>query len=133
VFSSFLPPNAYCHETFGESGRVERVESVPIRRLETLFSDCVARVASPKVYLELDTQGFDSRVIDGLGGRLEGVEALQSEASVRPLYEGMLGYREFIERLNQAGFELTGLFCISRDAGLRAIEFDCVMVRGATG
>ena len=132
VFSSFLKPNAYCFDAFGERGRVERNEPVPVRRLETLFKDCLANISEPRVFLKLDTQGFDARVVEGLGSQLERVVALQTEVSVRPIYEGMLAYGEAIQRLNEAGFELSGLFCVSRDAGLRVVEFDCVMLRGAT-
>jgi len=132
VFSSFLEPNAYCFDAFGERGRVERSEPVPVRRLEGVFKDCLANVGEPRVFLKLDTQGLDARVLEGLGSQLERVVGLQTEVSVRPIYEGMLAYGEAIQRLNDAGFELSGLFCVSRDAGVRVVEFDCVMVRAAT-
>ena len=131
-FSSFLSPNAYCFDAFGERGRVERSELVAVRRLETLFKDLLTRVAEPRAFLKLDTRGYDARVIEGLGSQLERVEALQTEVSVRPIYDGMPGYTEVIQRLIGAGFDLSGLFCVSRDAGLRVVEFDCVMVRGST-
>ena len=61
---------------------------------------------------------------------LNKVVALQSEISVMPLYEGMPDYIESLNVFRQAGFELTGLYPVSRDPGsLQLIELDCVMRR----
>jgi hypothetical protein len=49
--------------------------------------------------------------------------------SVRPVYDGMPGYWDVIERLNALGFELSALFPVTLDDKLRVIEFDCVMIR----
>jgi hypothetical protein len=38
---------------------------------------------------------------------------------------------EGIGRLEEMGFDVTGLFPIARDNALRVLEFDCVMVRTA--
>jgi hypothetical protein len=35
-----------------------------------------------------------------------------------------------LPRLQGLGFEVSGMFPVNRDGGLRVIEFDCVAVRG---
>jgi hypothetical protein len=40
----------------------------------------------------------------------------------------MPGYMETIRYLGALGFDITGLYPVSRDRSLRLIEFDCVMI-----
>ncbi len=56
--------------------------------------------------------------------------ALQTEASVIAIYRNMPDYKKTIGLLNECGFELTGLYPVSRDECLRVIELDCVMLNG---
>jgi hypothetical protein len=79
--------------------------------------------------LKIDTQGYDLKVLEGAAGRLDFIEALQSEISFRRIYDGMPNFEESIEKMAQMGFELTGLFPVMRDERLRIIEMDCVMVK----
>jgi hypothetical protein len=62
---------------------------------------------------------------------LPAMRALQTEASVRRIYKGMPGYTEIIHYLDERGFDITGLYPISRDKSLRLVEFDCVMINRA--
>jgi hypothetical protein len=98
-------------------------------RLDEIFDDLVEGVSQPRVYLKLDTQGWDVEVFAGAAGCLDRVVAMQSELSVQPLYEGMPSYQEALEVYSAAGFEVSGMFPLVRDAALRLIEFDCVLVR----
>jgi hypothetical protein len=53
---------------------------------------------------------------------------MQSEVSMMPLYEGMPTFAESIETFSSLGFDVTGLFPVSRDERLRVIEFDCTLI-----
>jgi hypothetical protein len=86
------------------------------------------RLGFKRPYLKLDTQGFDLEVLRGGDASLSGMLALQTEASVIGVYKGSPSYTETIHYLDQRGFDLTGLYTVSRDASLRLIEFDCVMI-----
>src|SRR4030095_12017516 len=86
----------------------------------------------PRCFLKMDTQGYDLEVFAGLGRWIEHVVGLQSEVAAIPLYTGMPRMAEAIARYEAAGFELTGLFPLSRDEPTgRVIEFDCVMVHAS--
>ena len=127
--SSFLPVSE-----FGRvwSPRLQgvRKETVPIRRLDNVFDEAVAGIAEPRVFLKMDTQGYDVRVFHGAGQRIDEVLGLQSEISCVPLYDGMPRMPEAVATYESAGFETTGIFPVSRDNDhLRVIELDIVMIR----
>jgi hypothetical protein len=87
-----------------------------------------ARHGFQRPYLKLDTQGHDLEVIRGAGDTLSStILALQTEASVIGIYQGMPGYIQAIQVLNERGFEITTLQPVARDRLLRVVEFDCVM------
>ena len=65
----------------------------------------------------------------GGGASLAHVLALQTELSLLPIYEGASAYTDVIAYLDERGFDLTGLFTVSRDDQMRLTEVDCVMTR----
>jgi hypothetical protein len=67
-------------------------------------------------------------VLRGAERSLLEVRALQTEASVVGIYKGMPGYMETIDHLTERGFDITGMYPVSRDSALRLLEFDCVMI-----
>jgi FkbM family methyltransferase len=129
TFSSFLEPSAYSFEQFGNAGATERVIRVPMRRLDSVLDELITSADSHALFLKMDTQGYDSSVLDGAFGVLEAVRGIQTEVSVKALYEGMTSFDAAITRMTSLGFELTGLFPVTRDLELRVVEFDCVVRR----
>ena len=82
-----------------------------------------------RIYLKLDTQGYDLKVFSGTERLRKIIFALQSEMSILPIYEGLPHVTESIAVYEKAGFEIAGMYPISLDnATLRMIEFDCLMV-----
>lgn len=129
-FASFLQPNTYSQERFPKAHWEGRTVTVRVERLESLYAEVVAGIERPRVFLKMDTQGWDGHVLEGAGGALADVVALQSEVSVIPIYHGMRSIAESIAHYNTLGFELTSLFPVTFDADdVRVIEYDCVMCR----
>ncbi len=126
-FASFLLPNAYSLAEFGGHTAVGRTEQVPVRRLDTVVDEYVA--AGARLFLKLDTQGWDLRVLGGAETTLERVAALQVELSFQPVYEGSPRAGEIRRFLAERGFAVAGFFTVTRDRDLRLIEADCVMIR----
>lgn len=59
------------------------------------------------VFLKIDTQGYESAVLDGAVATLkQHVVGLQLELSLLPLYEGQVTYLELIQRLCAQGYSL---------------------------
>ncbi len=105
-------------------------EEVEIRRLDGLLPDLVDGLDRGRVFLKLDTQGFDLEVLEGARGGLDRVVALQSELACVPIYQDMARLPEQWAALEEAGFESAGVFPVSFDRDtVRAIEYDAVMVR----
>ena len=128
-FSSFRSPNEYAKDQFGTMASVSRVEEVPVRRLESVLDDVVAGLDNPRIFLKIDTQGYDLEVLAGAGASISRLLGIQTEVSVKQIYDGTVGLCDTLTRLNGLGFEITGLYPVSRDRQLRVIEFDCVAVR----
>jgi len=130
VFTSFREPAAFAAQRFSEAVEIARRERVPVRRLEGVLDELLGAGPAPRCFLKMDTQGYDLEVFAGLGRWAKAIVGLQSEVAAIPLYTGMPRMAEAIARYESAGFELTGLFPVSRDEPTwRVIEFDCVMVR----
>ena len=127
ALSSFLEPSS---RPLTAALAVESRERVRVRTLDSMFEECVAGLRDPRVFLKMDTQGWDREVVRGAGRTLPRLAGLQSEVSVLPLYEGMTDYLEAIHELQGLGFELTGIYPVAYD-GFRVVELDVVLARAA--
>jgi FkbM family methyltransferase len=127
VFSSFLTPSHAAVDEF-EHNVVERVETVEVRRLDAIMNEIASHHGFEDFFLKMDTQGYDLEVLAGASGVLDRVVALQTEVSVRPIYEGMPDYMQSIKALSERGFDLTGLYAVTRDCQHRVVEFDCFAI-----
>lgn len=127
TFSSFRQPLTDAPQAFLASNTVVDKAVVPVRRLDDLFSASV--MSGQSCYLKVDTQGFDLEVLQGAPELLKTVKALQFELAIQRLYANVPCYREMLELMERMDFCISGLFPISTDQDLRAVEFDCIMVR----
>ena len=127
-FSSFLEPDHRQVKEFSDLNVASAQEAVAVRSLDTVLPALQERLGFRRPYLKLDTQGYDLEVLRGAGRSLPTVRALQTEASVLGIYKGMPGYLDTLRRLDELGFDITGMYTVSRDTALRLVEFDCVMI-----
>jgi FkbM family methyltransferase len=129
VFSSLLPASEF-GRSFADNIDAEVTVQVSVRRLDGLFDKVVEGVDEPRVYLKLDTQGYDLQAFAGAGNRVKELVGMQSEVSQVPLYDGMPHMTEQLATYEAAGFGLTGMFPVIVDRPtMRVIEFDAIMVR----
>lgn len=128
--SSFLTFNDEGPVRWGDDHRVARSVRVPVRRLDAVLDEVTAHVTSRRMYLKLDTQGFDLRVVAGAGARIGEILALQTEIAAFHFYDGMTSIGDALNRYRDLGFAITGMYPVARKLdGLQVIEFDCVMMR----
>ena len=103
---------------------------VPVRRLDGLLDTVLGAVPDARPYLKLDTQGYDLEVFAGLGARTGEIVAMQAELALMRIYENMPRMDDALAVYEGAGFEITGLYPVSRQSRTaRVLELDCVMVR----
>jgi len=82
-----------------ESVSCARLDEVAIRYLEP----------GDIVFLKLDVQGYEGKVLDGAEDLFPKIVCVQLELSLEPLYDGQGLYGEMIELMNRKGFNLWGL------------------------
>jgi FkbM family methyltransferase len=129
TMSSLLPSSDFGQE-WSSKLRMMTKQSVPVRRLDSMYEEAVAGLSEPRVYLKMDTQGYDLRAFRGAGEYVNQFVGLQSEVSCVPIYDGMPHMLEQIAAYEDAGYSPAGIFQVSRHrTTLRIIEFDVVMVR----
>lgn len=107
-----------------------RTVNVALRRLDSMFDELIAGIEAPRVFLKMDTQGYDLEVIKGSAGCLDRVLGLLSEVAVEPNYEGMPLYLESLKTYEGLGFHLLGVSEIAwnHERGTVA-EMECLMIR----
>ena len=131
TLSSLLPANEFGARRYAQLNDPVEVR-VPVRRLDSLLDELTAGIPDPRPYLKLDTQGFDLDVFAGVGERIGEFVGMQSEVALLEIYEGMPGIVEALETYRGAGFEITGMFPVSRESRTgRVVEYDCVLARTA--
>jgi FkbM family methyltransferase len=129
VFSSFLRPCEESEVRFPKN-RTEKKEEVDVRRLDCILESCLTDISSPRIYLKLDTQGFDLSVLQGAEAILPRILGVQTEVSLHDIYHGMANFVESVSKFQAAGFEVVDLITVNRDIDqLCAIDADCIMAR----
>ena len=128
--NSFLRPNALAGDISGGGTRVAVAERVSVRTLDSEFDAAVRGIADPRVFLKLDTQGFDLEVLRGARESLPRVIGLQSEVSFKPIYDGAPRYAEALAYYESLGFRLTGMFnVVEEERSGHVVEMDAVLFR----
>ncbi|NLU68838.1 FkbM family methyltransferase [Streptomyces sp. HNM0574] len=129
TMNSLLKPSDYGQRRYRRFADTSTAE-VRIRRLDEVMDEAMAGLADPRPYLKMDTQGFDLEVFAGGGERLGEFVGMQSEVAALRLYEGSPRMTDAIAAYEQEGFEVTGMYPVTReDTTGRVVEFDCVMAR----
>ena len=128
-FNSFSRP---LHTETDRFMDVNQVQSTVEVRIETL-ADAYARLHEAygfaRPFLKMDTQGYDVAIVGDQREVLQGFVGLQSELSVKRIYEGSVEFREAIELYRNLGFELSAL--VPNNAGHfpLLVEVDGIFVR----
>lgn len=112
---------------FAENG--VRKELVTVRRLDNILPTLLNGAESSRIFLKMDTQGFDLEVFKGASDCIQTIHGIQSELSVQPLYENMPHYLEALEAYEAAGFALHNLSVVNRTANGGLLELNCFMRR----
>lgn len=131
VFSSFLKSNDFSKTHFGDEVLDMGCETVAVRRFDNVIGQIAPNSAGRRIFVKVDTQGYDTEVFHGIGDELRNISALQSEVSLIPIYEGMPHWTESIALYERYGFGVVGMFPVTRDS-MRVIEYDCLLRKAAT-
>jgi FkbM family methyltransferase len=108
---------------------LNHVQPIVIRRLDELASEIVFLAEALSVFLKIDTQGFDLKVMEGAEFYLDNVNIIQLEISMISIYDMAPLYDEALSYMRKLGYQPSAFFPVTFNNDLAAIEFDCVFVR----
>jgi FkbM family methyltransferase len=100
--SSVLPQSALLRRV-SPSSAVVRKETVPLGRLDEVAGPYLT--PDDRVFLKVDTQGYETQVLAGAERLLDRLAGIQLELSLVPLYEGERDFRAMLDELAALGFE----------------------------
>jgi len=102
---------------------------VQVQRLDDVLPGLLGDVRQPRIFVKLDTQGFDIPVLCGAAAWMPKIFGMQSEVSIIPIYERMTPYTEALALYHSMGFELIDLQVVSRTETGAVREYDCLMAK----
>jgi FkbM family methyltransferase len=105
--SSSVLPMLKAHSGAAVGSAYIGAEKVPIARLDSVAGQYLG--FGSRLFVKIDTQGFEWQVLDGANETLNQVCGLLCELSLVPLYEGQRLWREVVDRLDAEGFMLWAL------------------------
>ena len=88
------------------TAKVIRTEKIKVTPLHTL----VNLSKTEKVFLKIDTQGFEMEVLKGSKGLFSNIELIVVELSLVELYKGAATFSSIVNYLEENGFKLYQLF-----------------------
>lgn len=103
-------------------------EIIKITRLDTIFDKYYQ--PGDKIFLKIDTQGYEKNVLEGAVNSISKITGLQLELSLVSLYNGSATYLDLIEYLKTIGFSLFSVengFYESKTG--RLLQFDGIFFR----
>lgn len=104
-------------------------ETVKMKKIDSFFEeDLLIDLKKSRIFMKLDTQGYDNFVIEGAKNSISEICAIQSEISCIHIYQGMEEYFQSIENFKNYGFDVTGMFPVNRDQWFRVVEFDFLAI-----
>jgi FkbM family methyltransferase len=116
------------HSNSAPDSRYIGVERVPLRRIDSAVKNYLAQDA--KIFLKIDTQGYEDRVLEGAVDILPRVTVIQLELSLVPLYEDQRLFDELILKLKSYGFELWAITPVFIDPKSgRLLQIDATFCR----
>ena len=79
-------------------------DTAKIITLDSIFNEYITN--NDKVFLKVDTQGYEKEVLDGVKNSIKYIKIIELEMSTVPLYESQELYQYFFKFLNNNGFNL---------------------------
>ena len=103
-------------------------EKVQVFKLDTISKEYICQ--DEKLFLKIDTQGYEDLVLKGAKETIKKVKGIQLEISFLPLYEGQKLYKDLMNFMNDLGFELWDISSVLADKKSgRLLQCDTVFFR----
>jgi FkbM family methyltransferase len=103
--SSSALPILEAHTGSAPASRYVGKETVRVIRLD----DCDLVPQGERIFIKIDTQGFEQHVIDGAPELIKLARGVQMEMSLAPLYAGQADFMGLMGQMQKVGFDLWSL------------------------
>lgn len=103
--SSSLLPMLDRHKNSAPQSAYIGSETVKITRLDSICSSYLDN--ETRIFLKVDVQGYEQKVLEGAKGILRQVKGIQLEVSILPLYDGELLFRDMLNYMENLGYSMT--------------------------
>jgi FkbM family methyltransferase len=109
-------------------------ENVPVFRLDSVIQRLTEGIEFKRIFLKIDTQGYEKKVLDGAQGVLSMIDGIQLEMSLVELYNGECTYLEMIEFMKTLGFQLFSIEVgYSNPATKQLLQIDGIFLKKEPG
>jgi FkbM family methyltransferase len=128
-FSSSILPILSAHTDSSPDASYVARELVSVRRLDNMLDVWGVEPMCP-VFLKLDVQGYEDRVLAGIGEKWPQIAGIEIELTMTPLYADQVLHEKILADLKEHGFELYALWggYFDRVSG-RMFQYDALLMR----
>ncbi|MFZ1081912.1 MAG: FkbM family methyltransferase [Candidatus Kryptoniota bacterium] len=132
VYSSLLKPLSAVKEFAGDAIETSAHEQVTLRTLDSQYPIYVH--GDDKVFLKIDTQGFEKEVLLGGTVSLNAIKGVQVELSLSPMYDGEAPLAEIVSFLEAHGYKMVLIDPVTYDRQKgNLLQVDCVFLKNDFG
>jgi FkbM family methyltransferase len=82
-------------------------QQIELKTLDSLFNEL--SVEAHNIWMKIDTQGFEHRILEGAKNSLANIQTIQLEMSLVPLYEDQILFADMYEILNDRGYRIISI------------------------
>ena len=127
-YSSSLLPMLQAHTSAAPTSIYKGKAATDLITLDSVFE--YYRQSNKKIFVKIDTQGYEAEVLKGLTKNIENIFGVQLELSVVPLYEKQELYQHFFCYFEENGFFLWSLIPGFSDPSTgQCLQFDAIFIR----
>lgn len=126
LFNSFRTPSTAEISSFAGANRIVEERKVGMDTLGNVLPALQSRYGFRTPFLKMDTQGFDLEVFAGAAPVYDRITGLQTELSLKRIYEGTPAWSTALETYQAEGFELAGLYAVNPEDQV-LVELDCYL------
>jgi FkbM family methyltransferase len=129
-FNSLLSLKAESESAYKLDSSRNGTVNIQLHRLDEVLPDLLRDLPDPRVFVKTDTQGHDTKVIQGASGVLHDIVGFQAELPAVKLYEGMASMSEALDLFGELGFVPVGFYPVNTFSEHQVSpEFDVMFVR----
>ncbi len=129
--NSILSPSELGEKRFKARMKIKKTESIRIETGDSILNEI--DLPNKRIFLKMDTQGYDLKVFNGCQESMPYILGLVSEIPLQHIYKQSISYHDILKKYEDNNFMISGIYPVSRNKDNQTIiEVDCVMIKNST-